>query len=82
MERGVNVKINEDNIQAKYFSRGNVPAESHLTLKGWNIPFANEVKYFGVILDRKTTWTRTRPSEYLSQSTSYPNISDLALTLN
>ena len=51
-----NIKINEDKTQAIYFSLGNGPAESHLTLKGRNIPFVNHVKYIGVIFDRKSTW--------------------------
>jgi len=52
-----NIKINEDKTQAIYFSRGNGPAESHLTLKGRNIPFVNQVKYLGVIFDKEITWT-------------------------
>src|SRR5215468_35958 len=51
-----NIKINEDKTQAIYFSRGNGPAESHLTLKGRNIPFVNQVKHLGVISDTKITW--------------------------
>jgi hypothetical protein len=51
-----NIKINEDKTQAIYFSRGNGPAEFNLTLKGRNIPFVNQVKYLGVIFDRKITW--------------------------
>jgi hypothetical protein len=50
-----NVKINADRIQAIYFFRGNGPAESHLTLKGRNIPFTNQVKYPDVIFDGKVT---------------------------
>jgi len=42
--------------QAIYFSRGIKPVESHLTLKGRNIPFVNNVKYLGVNFDRKITW--------------------------
>jgi hypothetical protein len=51
-----NVNINEEKTQAIYFSRGNRPAESHLTLKERKIPFVNQVKYLGVIFDRKVTW--------------------------
>jgi hypothetical protein len=51
-----NIKINEDKTQAIYFSRGIKPVESHLTLKEGNIPFVNNVKYFGVNFVRKITW--------------------------
>ena len=51
-----NIKINEDKTQAIYFSHGNRPVESHLTLKGWNIPFVKNVKYLGVNFDQKFTW--------------------------
>jgi hypothetical protein len=32
------------------------PLEAHLTLSGRNIPFANHVKYLGVIFDKRITW--------------------------
>jgi hypothetical protein len=32
------------------------PPESLLTLNGSNIPFVNNVKYLGIIFDRKITW--------------------------
>jgi hypothetical protein len=51
-----NIKINYDKTQAIYFSHGNRPVESHLTLKGRNIPFVNNVKYLGVYFDRKSSW--------------------------
>jgi len=51
-----NININENKTQAIYFSRGIKPVESHLTLKGRNIPFVNNVKYLGVNFDRKITW--------------------------
>jgi hypothetical protein len=38
-----NIKINAQKTQATCFSRGNRRAESHLTLKGRNIPFVNQV---------------------------------------
>ena len=47
-----NIKIN-DAIQAIVFCRGHVPADSHLTLKGWSIAFAERVKHRGVIFDRR-----------------------------
>jgi hypothetical protein len=51
-----NIKVNEDKMQAIYFSLRIRPPESLLTLNGWNIPFVNNVKFIGVILDRKITW--------------------------
>jgi hypothetical protein len=51
-----NIKINEDKTQAIYFSHRNRPPGSLLTLNGRNIPFVNNVKYLGVIFDRKITW--------------------------
>jgi len=51
-----NIKINEDKTQAIYFSRGIKPVESHLTLKGRNIPSVNNVKYHDVNFYRKITW--------------------------
>jgi hypothetical protein len=32
------------------------PLEAHLTLHGRNIPFANHVKYLGVIFDKRIIW--------------------------
>jgi hypothetical protein len=51
-----NIKINIEKSQAIYFSRRFKPTESHLTLNGRNIPFANGVKYLCVISYRKITW--------------------------
>jgi hypothetical protein len=51
-----NVKINEDKAQEIYFSRSRRPPESHLTLNGRSIPFANSVKYLGVIFGNIVTW--------------------------
>jgi hypothetical protein len=42
-----NIKRNEDKTQAIYFSL--------LTLNGQNIPFVNNVKYLGVIFDKRMT---------------------------
>jgi hypothetical protein len=44
-----NIEINEDETQAIYFSHRCRPPESFLTLRGWNIPFVNNVNYLGVI---------------------------------
>jgi hypothetical protein len=52
-----NIKINKNKTQAIYFSHRIRPPESLLALNGWNIPFVNNVKYLGVIFDRKITWT-------------------------
>jgi hypothetical protein len=46
-----NIKINEDNTLAFYFSHRIRPPESLLTLNGRNIPFVNSVKYLSVIFD-------------------------------
>jgi hypothetical protein len=51
-----NIKINENKIQAIYFSHSNRPVESQLTLKGQNIPFVNNIIYLGVNFDRKIAW--------------------------
>ena len=80
LERGLawcerwNVKTNDDKIQAIYFSRENGPAESHLTLKRWNIPFANQIKYFGVIFDRKTPWRYHRNERGHGRQNIYRNL--------
>jgi hypothetical protein len=50
------IKIDEDKMQAIYFSHRIRPLESLLTLNGQNIPFVNNVKYLGVIFDKKITW--------------------------
>jgi hypothetical protein len=49
-----NIKINEDKTQAIYFSHRIRPPES-LTINEQNITFVNNVKYLGVIFDRKIT---------------------------
>jgi hypothetical protein len=51
-----NIKINEDKTQAIYFSRKHRPVETCLGFNGRNIPFVNQVKYLGVVFDRKITW--------------------------
>jgi hypothetical protein len=50
-----NIKINEDKTQAIYFPHRIRPPEP-LTINGQNIPFVNNVKYLGVLFDRKMTW--------------------------
>jgi hypothetical protein len=51
-----NIKINEVKTQAIYFFHRIRPSESLLTLNGRNIPFENNVKYLGVIFDKKIAW--------------------------
>jgi hypothetical protein len=51
-----NIKINERNTQAIYFSRRRRTPENQLQLNGRNIPFVNSAKYLGVIFDRRMTW--------------------------
>jgi hypothetical protein len=51
-----NIKINEDKTRAIYFTRRNRPSDSVLTLNGRNIPFVNNVKYVGVLFDKRMTW--------------------------
>jgi hypothetical protein len=51
-----NIEINEDKTWSIYFSHRRAPPESLLTLNGWNIPFLNNVKYIGVIFDKRITW--------------------------
>jgi hypothetical protein len=49
-------KVNEDKTHAVYISRRPRPPEAHLSLNRRNIPFVNNVKYLGVILDKRITW--------------------------
>jgi hypothetical protein len=51
-----NIKINEDKTRAIYFTRRNRPPDSFLKLNGRNIPFANSVKYLGILFDKRMTW--------------------------
>jgi hypothetical protein len=51
-----NIKINEGQTQAIYFSRRRRLPEDDLQLNGRNIPFVNNVKYLGVTFDRRMTW--------------------------
>jgi hypothetical protein len=51
-----NIKINEDETRAIYFTHRNRQPDYLLTLNGRNIPFVNSVKYLGVISDKKMTW--------------------------
>jgi hypothetical protein len=53
--RALNVKINEDKAQAIHFSYRRRQVESYRTLQGRHIPFINNVKYLGVILDGEYT---------------------------
>jgi hypothetical protein len=53
MVQALNIKINEYKAQAIYFSHRIRQPESLLTLNGQNIPFVNNVKYLGVIFDKK-----------------------------
>jgi hypothetical protein len=51
-----NIKIDEDKTRAIYFPHRIRPPEAHLILNGQNIPFANHVKYLGVIFDKRIIW--------------------------
>jgi hypothetical protein len=48
-------KDNEGNAEAIYFSRRRRMPEDDLQLNGRKISFANSVKHFGVIFDRRMT---------------------------
>jgi hypothetical protein len=50
-----NIKINEDETRAIYFTHRNRPLDSLLTLNGRNIPFVNSVKYIGVVFNKRMT---------------------------
>jgi len=52
----LNTKISDNKTQAIYFFHRNRPVEARRTLKGWNIPYANHVKYLGVISDKRIIW--------------------------
>jgi hypothetical protein len=49
-------KVNEEKTRAIYFSHRIRPPDFILTLNGRDIPFVNNVKYIGVIFDKKITW--------------------------
>jgi hypothetical protein len=51
-----NIKINEDETRAIYFTCQNRPPDSLLKSNGRNIPFVNSVKYLGVLFDKRMTW--------------------------
>jgi hypothetical protein len=51
-----NIKSNEENARAIYFTHQNKPSDSPLTLNGRNIPFVNGVKFLGLIFDKRMTW--------------------------
>jgi hypothetical protein len=48
-----NMKINEGKTQGINFSHGRRPPASRLTLNGRIIPFVNNIKYLGVIFDKR-----------------------------
>jgi hypothetical protein len=51
-----NIRINEENTQAIYFSHQCTPVWAFLALKGWYIPFVKHMKYLGVIFYKKISW--------------------------
>jgi hypothetical protein len=51
-----NIEINEDKIQAIYFSHRTSPLESFLALNGRDIPFVSCTMYLGVIFNKGITW--------------------------
>jgi hypothetical protein len=51
-----NIMSNKDKSREVYFSRRLRLVEACLTLKGRNIPFVKDVRYLGVIFDRRITW--------------------------
>jgi hypothetical protein len=51
-----NIKINKEKALGHLLFSKTRPLEAHLTLNGWNTPFANHVKYLGVILDKRIVW--------------------------
>jgi hypothetical protein len=51
-----NFKINEDKTRGIYFSHSRRPPVSRLTFNGKDIPFVNNIKYLGVLFDKKITW--------------------------
>jgi hypothetical protein len=51
-----NIKINEDKTQGIYFSHRHQLPKSHFIMNGRKIPFLNNVKYLGVIFDKRVTW--------------------------
>jgi hypothetical protein len=51
-----NIKINVDKTPTIYFSHHRAPPKSLLTLNGRKNPFVNNVKYLGVIFDKRITW--------------------------
>jgi hypothetical protein len=51
-----NIKINDEKTTAIYFSHRIRQPGFLLTLNGWDIPFANSVKYLSVLFDNEITW--------------------------
>jgi hypothetical protein len=50
------IKITEEKTPAIYFSRRLRVPDNVLQLKGWDIPFVNNVMYLGVTFDRMMIW--------------------------
>jgi hypothetical protein len=46
--------------------------DSHLTWNGRNIPFVNDVKYLGVVFDKRITWNHH--IEMTEESTASPKV--------
>jgi hypothetical protein len=56
LQRGLTAMEAWCETQAIYFSHRGGPVETHLTMKGRNIPFVKNVEHLGVILHREITW--------------------------
>jgi hypothetical protein len=83
-----NIKINEDKTWAIYFSHRRAPPDSLLTSNIWNISFGNNLKYLGVIFDKRITWRlhieriAVRAFRTLIRLSSFSKVRDSTLTLN
>jgi hypothetical protein len=78
-----NINIHENKPRAIYFSHRRRQVEAYLTPKGQHIPFVNNVKYLGVMFDKKHYMEITyRNDRRQSPSNIYPLLKSGLLSVN